>query len=67
MDCDFKDKREDEPCWGEVRVIKNVLIEEEEFFNYYDITCCKGHAACFDRRAHYVSHEASKTDKDGDR
>lgn len=62
MDCDFKDKRDDEPCWGTVRVVRNVFIESEDFFNIYDITCCEGHAGCFDYRAHYVRHEASKAD-----
>lgn len=62
MQCDFYEKRDDEPCWGEVRVVREVFIETEDFFNIYDITCCEGHAACFDSRAHYVSYEASKAD-----
>jgi hypothetical protein len=53
MLCDFKDKRIDEPCWGEVKVVRSIFLETEEFFNSYDITCCEGHAACFDRRASY--------------
>ena len=65
MQCDFEGNHSSEPCWGEIEIVKEQILDNGEFYYRYDIHCCQGHKTCFIGTTRYYSikqNEASQTD-----
>jgi len=52
--CDFLNRNFNEPCWGEIHLVKHIILETAEFISDYSIWCCEGHRGCFDSRKRYI-------------